>query len=138
MKQVIDIAKGGSIARVVAVISAHVKERPTRVTIDKIVNKRSDYQNHALFGVAYPPLCEAFGYTKEELHTAMCIKFFGEKRKEVFGIGTHLPTRRTTTDESGGDDVVSWEVFNEFYAMVQQVGAEAGIWVPDPDRSKRR
>lgn len=136
-KQVAYVAQSGSITHVVAAISALSKEMPIQVTIDKVRNKRSEYQNHALFGIAYRLLSEFTGYSKDELHTAMCKKFFGEKRKEIFGIALDEPMRRTTTDENGNDDVITTEVFSEFYNMVQREGAEIGCIIPDPDRSKR-
>lgn len=138
VKQKVQVAKGGSIVNVVAAISALSKEQALDITIDKVRNKRSEYQLGALYGVAYEMLTEVTGYTKDELHTAMCIKFYGNKRKEIFGEALNLPIRRTTTDENGDDDVVSTEVFSEFYAMVQREGAEIGCIIPDPDRSKRK
>ena len=137
LKQQIDIAKGGAITHVVAAISALSKDQPLRITIDKIRNKRSEYQNHALFGIAYKLLSAFTGYTKDELHTVMCKKFYGVKRKEIFGETLDEPIRRTTTDENGDNDVVTTEVFCEFYDMVQREGAAIGCIIPDPDRSKR-
>lgn len=137
-KQSFDLAKGGPITNIVAALSALSKDQPLRITIDKIRNKRSEYQNHALFGIAYKLLSAWTGYTKDELHTVMCKKFYGVKRKEIFGIELDEPVRRTTTDENGDSDVVTTEVFSEFYDMVQREGASVGCVIPDPDRSKRR
>ena len=36
-------------------------------------------------------------------------------------------------NERGERDVIDVRRFSDFYAMVQQVGAECGVWVPDPD-----
>jgi hypothetical protein len=63
----------------------------------------------------------------------MCEKFFGTK--EI--LGSTKPIRTTTTDESGKRDVIPMDKFQEFYAMAQRIGAELGVYVPDPDRSKR-
>ena len=136
-KQRFQIAQGGSLAYVVAALSSLSKEQPLDVTIDRVRNKRSEYQNHALFGIAYKLLSAFTGYTKDELHTVMCKKFYGAKRKEIFGVTLDEPVRRTTTDEDGNDDVITTEVFAEFYAMVQREGADLGCVIPDPDRSKR-
>lgn len=136
-KQRFQIAQGGTTVYVVSALSALSKEQALDVTIDRVRNKRSDYQNHALFGIAYKLLSEFTGYTKEELHTVMCKKFYGVKRKEIFGVALDEPVRRTTTDEDGNDDVITTEVFSEFYAMVQREGAELGCVIPDPDRRKR-
>lgn len=136
-KQSFVLAKGGVLTNIVAAISALSKDQPLCITVDRIRNKRSEYQNHALFGVAYKMLANWTGHTKDELHTAMCKKFYGVKRKEIFGIALDEPVRRTTTDENGDSDIVTTEIFSEFYAMVQREGAEVGCVIPDPDRSKR-
>ena len=136
-KQRFQIAQNGSLANVLAALSALSKDQPLDVTVDKVRNKRSEYQNHALFGVAYKLLSADTGHTKDELHTVMCKKFYGVKRKEIFGVPLDEPMRRTTTDENGESDIVTTEVFSDFYAMVQREGAEIGCVIPDPDRSKR-
>ncbi|MDR3445971.1 hypothetical protein [Dyella sp.] len=104
-----------------------------RVEIKEARKQRSDPQNHALFGVAYEALNRATGYTKDELHEAFCKRYFGTVEREVIGQVVTKPYRTTTTNERGERDVMSTEAFSEFYAMVQMVGAEAGVDVPDPD-----
>lgn len=104
-----------------------------RVEVKEYRKPRSDAQNHALFGVAYPVLEEATGYTKDELHEAFCRRFFGTVSLDVMGQSIIRPIRTTTTDENGKRDVIPRAQFSEFYAMVQQVGAEIGVYVPEPD-----
>lgn len=104
-----------------------------RVTVERYVKTRTDPQNHALFGVAYPPLVEATGHTKDELHEAFCRRFFGTVERDVCGQRITRPLRTTTTDENGRRNVIDAGAFSDFYAMVQQVGSEAGVFVPDPD-----
>lgn len=106
--------------------------------IQRHVKRRTDDQNHALFGVAYPPLIEATGFTKDELHEAFCKRHFGTVEREIFGQLRTVPFRTTTRDEHGKADKISAEEFARFYDMVQQVGAEAGIFVPSPDPMKKR
>jgi hypothetical protein len=103
------------------------------VTIKRYVKARTDPQNHALFGVAYPVLSAETGFTKDELHEAFCKRFFGTVDREVMGQMQSKPFRTTTTGADGRRDVISTEQFSDFYAMVQQVGSEAGVFVPDPD-----
>ena len=124
-----------SLARVIAFLSALPKNKAWKLTISELRGDRSDRQNNALHGVAYPPLCEAIGCTKYELHHIMCERFFGTKSV----MGRELPRRTTTTNEDGKRDVISWDEFSKFYAMVQQIGAEMPnpIWIPDPDKSLR-
>lgn len=127
------VEQGRDLTRIVALLSALPKDKPWRVRIDELKGDRTEYQNNALFGVAYPPLCAHIGCRPDELHELMCEKFFGSKT--VFG--KTFPVRRTTTDEDGKRDVLPYDRFSEFYAMVQQVGSECGVWIPDPDRHLR-
>jgi hypothetical protein len=99
----------------------------------RYLKKRTDPQNHALFGVAYPALVEATGFTKDELHEAFCKRFFGTVTRDVMGEVVSHPFRTTTVDEHGKRDVIPRDQFSDFYLMVQLVGAEAGVFVPDPD-----
>jgi len=105
-----------------------------KVEIKEARKERTDPQNHALFGVAYPALEAATGFTKDELHTAFCKRFFGTVEVEIFGQVETRPYRTTTTGPDGKRDVIDAAKFSDFYAMVQMVGAEAGIDVPSPVR----
>lgn len=128
-----------NLTRVVAFLSALPKQKAWRVRIDELKGDRTDHQNNALFGVAYPPLVSATGYRPEEIHEVMCMKFFGKKVVEIGGETHEKPIRTTTTDSDGKRDVIDWDKFSTFYGMVQQVGAEMDppIWIPDPDRHLR-
>jgi hypothetical protein len=122
-----------NLARVVAFLSALPKQKAWRIRIDELKGDRTDHQNNALFGVAYPPLCSHLECTDEELHEIVCEEFFGKKTV----LGNTFPIRTTTKGPDGKRDVISWDVFNDFYAKVQQMGADCGVWIPDPDRHKR-
>jgi hypothetical protein len=102
------------------------------VTVKPFTKSRTHPQNAALFGVAYPALTEATGYTPDELHDAFCRRFFGTFEVEVMGQLVTRPVRTTTTNEQGDRDVMSALDFAKFYELVQQVGAEAGCDVPAP------
>lgn len=120
-----------------AMLSAFIDKLPVgkswRIRIDRYVKSRTDPQNRALWGVAYPALEAATGFTKDELHVAFCRQFFGSVTVEVFGQTIVRPVRTTTTDEDGRADKISTAQFSEFYALVQRIGAESGVYVPDPD-----
>lgn len=103
------------------------------VTVKALVKSRTHPQNAALFGVAYPALTEATGYTSDELHDAFCRRFFGTVVVSVLGQSMTRAVRTTTTNEAGERDVMPSGDFAKFYDMVQQVGAEAGVDVPSPD-----
>jgi len=104
-----------------------------KIEIKEARKERSDLQNHALFGVAYPALEAATGMTKDELHDAFCRRYFGTVEKEFAGQVITRPYRTTTRGPDGERDLMLTRDFADFYAMVQMVGAEAGIDVPDPD-----
>jgi hypothetical protein len=103
------------------------------VTVKALVKSRTHPQNAALFGVAYPALTEATGYTPDELHDAFCRRFFGTIEVEIMGQLVSRPLRTTTTNEAGERDVMPAADFARFYDLVQQIGIEAGVDVPSPD-----
>ena len=107
--------------------------RSYQVEVKEYRKERTDPQNHALFGVAYPALERETGFTKDELHEAFCKRFFGTVEKEFGGQVISKPYRTTTTGPDGRRDVIGTAEFAKFYDMVQQVGAECGVYVPDPD-----
>ena len=104
-----------------------------RIEIKELRKDRSSAQNNALWGVAYPVLSEATGYTPDELHEVLCRKFFGTVGVEVLGETVTRPRRTTTHDENGKRDVIDTVTFAQFYERAQQLGAELGIDIPDPD-----
>lgn len=131
------VEESRNLARLVAFLSALPKNKAWRVRIDQLKGDRSYHQNNSLWGVAYKPLSETTGYSNDELHHLFCCKFFGVKVVQLGETVTEAPVRTTTKDEQGKRDVISWETFGEFFAMVQQVGAEMGVYIPDPDRHLR-
>ena len=120
-------------ANLIRFIQSLSAEKQWKIVISVFRTTRSKEQNAALFGVAYPPLMEYTGHTKDELHFWMCCEFFGTHHFDINGISHSRPVRTTTTNEHGKSDTVDWQVFSAFYANVQRVGAEAGCWIPDPD-----
>jgi len=104
-----------------------------RIEVKEARKERTPPQNAALWGLAYPRLTEATGYTAEELHHEFCGRFFGWNVVTVFGQQRRRPRRTTTTNEQGERDVLGTRNFAEFYNLVQRIAAEAGIDVPDPD-----
>lgn len=115
---------------------------PWEIGVARYKKPRTNPQNAALFGVAYPPLMEHIGLRgekeREELHELLCGEYFGWVRYEILGKVKQRPRRTTTRDEKGKRDVLPWDGFGEFYAFVQQRGAEAGVFIPDPDPAMKR
>jgi hypothetical protein len=71
------------------------------VEVKEYRKSRSNAQNNALFGVAYPAICKETGYDPDEIHHAMSRKFFGTVGEDVKGETVTRPVRTTTTDEDG-------------------------------------
>lgn len=106
-------------------------EHPWEVRVRPWARARSEAQNRTLFR-AYDILSEATGFTKDELHDVFCRRFFGTVDREFAGVKTSRPLRTTTRDEMGSRDVLKAVAFSDFYAMVEQVAAEAGVVIPPP------
>lgn len=130
-------ANGPERSQVLANAMAFLQRLPAskswRIEIKQARKERTGDQNAALWGVAYPPLCEATGYEPDDLHDAFCRKFFGTVEKWIMGEKVTRPVRTTTTNEAGERDVMPAAEFANFYDMVQRVGAEIGVDVPSPD-----
>lgn len=100
---------------------------------------RSDPQNRALWGVAYPAIRQETGQDDlEQMHRDFCGDYYGWVEFEFMGHVRKRPRRTTTTDEEGRRSKVSTDEFSEFYAFVQRRAAEFGIYVPDPEPWKAR
>lgn len=95
--------------------------------------KRSPEANSYLWGVVYPIMSDASGEEKDEIHFAMCCKYFGEKVIEVMGEKYRRPLRTTTTNEDGEAE---WLSPGEFAEFVDFTIREAAFWydvaVPPP------
>ena len=125
IRQQIDIAKGGSIVRLVAVISALIKDAPARVTIEEAKSKRSDQQNRYLWGCCYPALCAHLpGWDAEDVHEYMLGEHFGWETLEGLGKRRLRPIRRSSK--------LSTTEFVDFVGFIQRKSAELGIFIADP------
>lgn len=125
--------RGDVIANVHAFVDRLPASKSWRIEIKEARKERTDPQNRALFGVAYPAICKVTGYDVDELHRMMCGRFFGWVDIDILGEVSRRPYRTTTTNAEGDRDVMPTLDFAAFYEMVQRMGAEAGIDVPDPD-----
>lgn len=108
-----------------------------QMTIEPYEPTRSEQQNRALWGVAYPPLMKHMGLRgerdKEDLHEYFCGEYFGWARYEILGKAKQRPIRTTTMDEDGKRRLLPKMEMCDFYAFVQQRAAENGVQIPDPD-----
>jgi hypothetical protein len=108
-------------------------KKPWEITLKPYKKSRSDEQNAALWGVAYPPLVAHTGFTAEEIHEVMCIGYFGPVHRNIMGEEVVKPIRTTTRGYHGDRDVLPAAEFAAFYEYVQRRGAEAGVDIPDPE-----
>jgi hypothetical protein len=128
-----DTMRGTILANLISFVSRLPDTKAWKVEITEHRKSRTQDQNEALFGHAYKILSAETGYTLDELHEAMCKRFFGTVEREIFGQVVSRPYRTTTTGPDGKRDVLPWDAFSDFYAMVEQVAAESGIFIPEPD-----
>ena len=100
---------------------------------------RSSAQNAYLFGVCYPLIADAMGYTADEIHEYMLGRHFGWVDKKCpktprnpEGIES-VPVRTTTRNAQGKRSVLKKMEFSDFIATVQRIAAQAGVFIPDPE-----
>lgn len=103
------------------------------VSVRRHQKKRTPEANAYLWGVCYPLMSDTSGYEKEEIHFAMCCKYFGSSVMEVMGQRFEKPVRTTTTNEDGEAE---WLGAMDFAEFVDFVIREAAYWydvtVPPP------
>lgn len=107
--------------------------RKWRVRVSLYRRTRSNEQNNALWGVAYPAIREATGNEPDDLHTYFCGEYWGWLEVGVLDQVKRKPRRTTTRDESGRRDVITTADFSDFYLFIQQRCASVGVYVPDPN-----
>lgn len=106
---------------------------PIEIEVQRHQKKRTPKANNYLWGVCYVYMADASGYEKDELHYAMCCKYFGTKVVEIMGEKTVRPIRTTTTNEDGEAE---WLGSGDFAEFVDFVIREASNWydvsIPPP------
>ena len=109
------------------------RERDWELVIQRHTKKRTPEANAYLWAVVYVLMSEASGYTKEEVHEAMCYGFFGAKVVEIGGVRFKRPLRTTTTNEEGEPEWLGSEEFAQFvdYA-IQEAAIHFDVAVPPP------
>ena len=124
-------------ANAVSFIQSLPKDGSMEVEIRPRKKPRSQNQNAALWGVAYPPIMEAMGLRgekeREEIHEYFCGEYFGWVEYQILDKRKVRPKRTTTKNEDGKRDILTKMDMSDFFAFVQQRAADNGIYVPDPD-----
>lgn len=118
-----------------AALDALDNRKAHRIEIAEYRAPRTQDANAYLWACAYPPMVRELGFTAEEWHEEMCMRYFGKRVvQKPCGRTEDVPVRTTTTDENGKRDVVSGVVFWEFVELVRRTAAEGGVFIPDPDK----
>ncbi len=100
---------------------------------------RTDAQNAYLFGVCYPAIADAMGYTVDDLHEWVCGTFFGWVDRKVPKTPRNpegwesVPFRSTTKDENNKRDVIDPERFGKLLdSVVFPAAARCQAFIPEP------
>ena len=124
--QIISSVEKGTLKRNRSLIDealAAFEGKTIRLTIERATKTRSNQQNAYYWGVVLPILCAHFeGYTKDEMHDAMKIKFLSLHEDNPEKLQTIRSTAKLNTDE-----------FKAYIEQIQRWAAEfAGVDIPDP------
>lgn len=110
---------------------------PLEVSVGPLKNSRTSQQNRYLFGICYPPIAEAMGYSVDDVHEYLLGRHFGwvdvkvpKTPRNPAGIESR-PFRTTTTDENGKRSLLSKEEFAKYVNTVHQVAAQAGVFIAE-------
>jgi hypothetical protein len=125
-EQTVIIQKGGSLSRIVGLLSALVKAMPLKVTIAEYRRTRSLEQNAYLWGCVYPTILQHLpGWDAEDLHEYFLGEWSGWEVLEGFGRKRMRPIRRSSK--------LKTTEFMDFIAFIQRRMAEHGVYIPDPN-----
>jgi len=129
-EQTVIIQKGGSLSRIVGLLSALVKEMPLKVTIAEYRRTRTLEQNAYLWGCVYPTILQHLpGWDSHDVHEYLLGEWSGWQVIEGFGRKRMKPLRRSSK--------LSTVEFSDYIAFIQRYMAEHGIYVPDPGEEVR-
>lgn len=121
------------------IATVQARKLPLEATVKRWTEPRTDPQNNYLFGVCYPVIGQAMGYTKDDLHEWVCGTFFGwvdhkvpKTPRNPQGIESR-PFRTTTRDENGNRDVIPPDKFGELLeTVVFRAAANIDVVIPEP------
>lgn len=128
-----DKTREGVIRNATAALAALDGKEAWSVTIKRYRKPRTTVANAYLWSGVYTALVRELGFTAEDWHEEMCIRYFGMVKKKKPGGEFISPWRTTTTDEMGERDVLSGAPFWDFIEFVRRQAAEAGVYCPEPN-----
>lgn len=130
-----------AVERLSAFVLAALPGKELVVTVAAKKKGRSHEANAYLFGVAYPVIAAAKGYSVDDVHEFMCGTHFGwvdhpcpKTPRNPEGLESR-PFRTTTRGPDGKRDVLSTGQFSDFLETVFRVAAQAGVYVPAPNEA---
>jgi hypothetical protein len=93
-----------------------------KITVAQVKNTRSLNQNSYYWGVVVPILADYCGYTHDEMHDAMRIKFLSIRSTESAKLSTIRSTSKLTTSE-----------FADFVDQIMRWAAtDLSVYIPSP------
>ena len=115
-----------AVQRVADYLLAALPGKELVVTVAERKRRRSDEQNRYWWGVVVQTFCQHLdGWTPEDVHTYLCGEIWGWERIEGLGKARLRPVKRSSR--------LNKVEFAEMVARAQQIGAEHGIYIPDPN-----
>jgi hypothetical protein len=113
---------------------AALKDGRYTAHLTRISDRRSSAQNRLYFGVAVKALSDYTGYTKEEIHEFLKIKFLPETVFICDANGEVVDQK----DIGGSTKFLSKIESSELFERIQMFAAEAGCDIPNPGELARR
>lgn len=120
-------------SNMLAFIARLPKNKCYSIEVCEYKKPRTNKQNSALYGLAEKKLMEFMGErgeaARKRIHEDLCCAYFGE----VKTLTGRKPKRTTTKDEHGVDAPLNTQEMADFFDWIQQMAAELGCDIPDPD-----
>ena len=107
--------------------------KPWKIVAYQDVRSRSGEANAYYNGIVLAQMSEVSGYEKEELHTELCMLYFGRATRTIMGRTHEVPLRTTTTNEAGEREVLGRGDFADFVDFAIRMAAEHfDLAIPPP------
>lgn len=104
-----------------------------RIEIKRYRKPRTQDANEYLWACGYVTMVRELGFTSEEWHEEMCMRYFGKREVRKPGGIEWKPVRTTTTNENGDRDVLPGKEFWDFVEFIRRQAAEGGVYIQEPD-----
>jgi hypothetical protein len=129
-----DSTREGVMANALLAVSAVDPKDAWRIDIKRYRKRRSNDANEYLWSGVYPPMVRELGFTAEEWHEEMLIRYFGKVEHTTPGGRINVtPIRTTTTNENGDRDVLPGKDFWDFVEFIRRQASLAGVYIEEPD-----